>query len=105
MYATGLQSVAVVDIETNVTEAIAVGGLPRHLHFVGHENTAYIADFSNRKVAELDTVNNTIQATIDVGGHPDERALGGERLYVADYLADTISVISMAAVTRESKDT
>jgi YVTN family beta-propeller protein len=58
---------------------------------------AFIANLGNQTVSIIDTANNTVTATVDVGSMPAGVAvsLDGTKVYVANRDKDTVSVIDM----------
>jgi YVTN family beta-propeller protein len=106
LYVTGLQSLAVVDIATGVTETIAAGELPRRLLFSEDGKRAYLSDFGRRAVVLLDTITRSVITTVGVAGNPEALALtgDGQRLYAADYWGGTLTTISLAEVMRDAEE-
>ena len=79
-----------------------IGDLPRRLHISGDGKQAYITDFGHHCVWVLDPVNKAVITTVDLGRDPEALALGADEqlLYVADRLAPTLRVISLASSER-----
>ena len=102
LYATNLHSLALIDTATNVAESVPIGDLPRRLHISGDGKQAYITDFGHHCVWVLDTVSKAVITTVDLGRDPEALALGADEqfLYVADRLAPTLRVISLASSER-----
>ena len=102
LYATNLHSLALIDTATNVAESVLIGDLPRRLHISGDGKQAYITDFGHHCVWVLDPVNKAVITTVDLGRDPEALALGADEqlLYVADRLAPTLRVISLASSER-----
>ena len=103
VYVTGLHSLTVVDFDVSATDTIAVGDLPRRLHFSDDAKLAYVTDFGRHAVTVVDTITNSVVTTVDIGGNPEALALSsdGERLYVADYWAGALTAIAMPSVMRD----
>jgi DNA-binding beta-propeller fold protein YncE len=98
VYITNLHSLAVLDIAANVVKSTPVGVLSRATRLSADGKWAYVLDFDQQTIWALDTADNSVVGTLDVGGHPEAMALGagGEFLYVTDYLDDAATVISTA---------
>ena len=99
LYVTNLHSLALIDTATNVAESMPIGDLPRLLHITGDGKQAYVADFGRHSVWVVDPVNKTIITTVDLGRDTETLALSAdeELVYVADYLAPTLTVVSLAS--------
>jgi len=102
VYVTNLHSVALIDTATNVAESMPIGDLPRQLHISRDGKQAYVTDFGHHSVWVLDPVDKTIITMVELGRDPEALALSvdGELLYVADHLAPTLTVISLASSVR-----
>ena len=99
VYVTNLHSLALIDTATNVAESLPIGDLPRHLHISRDGKQAYVTDFGHHSVWVLDPVDKTIITMVDLGRDPETLALSADEefLYVADHLAPTLTVISLAS--------
>jgi YVTN family beta-propeller protein len=100
VYVTNCDSLAAIDTATNSVEMVAVGSLPRQLRICSDGKRAYLTNFGDQTVSVIDTLTNTVAATVLVGGHPEgmEMNPGGGCLYVTDYWARTVTVISIPTV-------
>ena len=99
LYVTNLHSLALIDTATNVAESVPIGDLPRHLHISGDGKQVYVTDFGHHSVWVLDPLDKTIITTVDLGRDPEALALSADEkfVYVADHLAPTLTVISLAS--------
>ncbi len=99
LYVTNLHSLALIDTATNVAESLPIGDLPRQLHITGDGKRAYLTDFGHQAVWVLDPVNKAIITTIELDTMPEALALSAEEdfLFVADYSAPRLAVISLAS--------
>lgn len=106
LFVTNLHSLALIDTATNVAESLPIGDLPRHLHISGNGKRAYVTDLGHHTVWVLDPVNKTIVTTVDLGRDPEALTLSAheEHLYVADRLAPTLTVISLASSERSPNE-
>ena len=75
-YITNLHSLAVLDIAANVVKSTSVGVLPRATRLSADGKWAYVLDFDQQTIWALDTADNSVVGTLDVGGHPEAMALG-----------------------------
>ena len=76
VYITNLHSLAVLDIAANVVKSTSVGVLPRATRLSADGKWAYVLDFDQQTIWALDTADNSVVGTLDVGGHPEAMALG-----------------------------
>jgi DNA-binding beta-propeller fold protein YncE len=102
VYVTNLHCLALIDTATNVAESLPIGDLPRQLHISRDGKQAYVTDFGHHSVWVLDPVDKTIITMVELGRDPEALALSvdEEFLYVADHLAPTLTVISLASSVR-----
>ena len=105
VYVIGMQSLVAVDFRTKIAEIIPAGAMPRRLQFIGDSKRACVTDLASSAVAVLDTITNSVITAVQLDGHPEAVALSGdgERLYVADYWAGTLSAILIASVVRNAE--
>jgi YVTN family beta-propeller protein/VCBS repeat-containing protein len=75
--------VAVIDTVEYTTAFIGVGNHPFHMAFLGAD--LYVANNQDGTVSVIDTADNTVVRTIDVGGHPYAVAATLGRAFVTDY--------------------
>ena len=94
-----LHSVELIDTATNVAESMPIGDLPRQPHVGSDGKQAYITDLGHHCFWVLDPANKTIMTTVDLGRDPEALALSADEefLQIADYLAPTLTVISLAS--------
>jgi len=50
--------------------------LPRATRLSADGKWAYVLDFDQQTIWALDTADNSVAGTLDVGGHPEAMALG-----------------------------
>src|SRR5271166_1721160 len=105
VYVIGMQSPVAVDFLTKIAEIIPAGEIPRQMQFSDDGKRACVTDLASSAVAVLDTITNSVITAVQLDGHPEAVALSGdgERLYVADYWAGTLSAISIASVVRDAE--
>jgi YVTN family beta-propeller protein len=75
--------VAVIDPIENTTAFVAVGDHPFHMAVLGAD--LYVANNQDGTVSVIDTNDNIVVRTIEVGGHPCAVAAALGRVYVTDY--------------------
>jgi len=75
--------VAVIDPIENTTTFIAVGDRPFHLAVVGAD--LYVANNQDGTVSVIDTIEDVVVRTIEVGGHPYAVAGALGQAFVTDY--------------------
>ena len=96
----GSANVSVIETDGNtVVTTINVGGGPADV-VVGLDGTVYVANGDSDTVSVIDATN-TVASTIFVGDAPEDMALSpdGTHLYVSNFWADTVSVISIVPGT------
>lgn len=69
VYITNRHSLAVLDIAANVVKSTSVGVLPRATRLSADGKWAYVLDFDQQTIWALDTADNSVVGTLDVGGH------------------------------------
>lgn len=97
VYVSNEHSLTVLDTTTTEAYDLVVGDLPRGLRLSPDGKRAYSANFGDGTVSVIDTITNSITATLDVLSHPEAVAVSadGERVYVGDYWSRAIAVISV----------
>jgi YVTN family beta-propeller protein len=75
--------VAVIDNVDNTTAFVGVGDRPFHMAFLGTD--LYVANNQDGTVSVIDTVDDNVVRTIEVGGHPYAVAAARGRVFVTDY--------------------
>jgi YVTN family beta-propeller protein len=97
VYVTNEHSLTVIDTTTTDTYDLVAGDLPRGLQLSPAGKHAYSANFGDGTISVIDTITNSITATLDVLSHPEAVAVSadGERVYVGDYWSRAIAVISV----------
>lgn len=75
--------VAVIDTVEHATAFVGVGNHPFHMAFLGAE--LYVANNQDGTVSVIDTADNTVARTIEVGGHPYAVAAALGQAFVTDY--------------------
>jgi YVTN family beta-propeller protein len=75
--------VAVIDPADNSCEYIAVGDHPFHMAVLGAD--LYVANNLDGTVSVIDTIDNVVVRTIEVGGHPYAVAAALGQAFVTDY--------------------
>lgn len=105
VYVIGMHSLLAVDFATQIAKTVPAGRMPRRMQFTADGTRACVTDLASSRVAVLDTINNSVLTAIQLDGHPEALALSGngEWLYVADYWAGTLTVISIAAILRDAE--
>ena len=105
VYVICVQSLVAVDFLTRAAEPIPAGHMPRRIQFSPDGERACITDLGSSSVAVLDTITNSVIAVVELDGHPEALTLNGsgEWLYVADYWAGMLSVISMPSVLPDAE--
>ena len=97
VYVSNEHSLTVID--TTSTEAcdLVAGDLPRGLQLSPDGKHAYSTNFGDGTISVIDTITNSITATLDVLSHPEAVAVSadGERVYVGDYWSRAVAVISV----------
>ena len=99
-YVTTVGSLTVIDTATNNADDIVTGDLPRGVQISLDGKHAYITTFGDHTLSVVDTITNSVTAAVDVPGHPEAVAISpdGERVYVGDYWAGAVTVISTPTV-------
>lgn len=97
VYVGNEHSLTVIDTTTTDAYDLAVGDLPRFLQLSPDGKRAYGANFGDGTISVIDTVTNSMIATLDVLSHPEAVAVSadGERVYVGDYWSCAVAVISV----------
>ena len=105
VYVTNLHSLTVFNAAANIVKRTAIGGLPRATRLSADGKRAYTLDFDQRTILAIDTADNVVVGSVDVDGHPESMALGpdGEFLYLTDYRAGVVTVISTALLKRTAQ--
>jgi DNA-binding beta-propeller fold protein YncE len=100
IYAANLNSVTAIDTVTGATKRLEIGELPRQLSVSADGRRHYATDFAHGTIWALDTSDNSVVATVDVGARPAAVTLGprGDLLYVTDSRAGTLTVISTTLI-------
>jgi YVTN family beta-propeller protein len=75
--------IAVIDTIERTTAFVGVGARPVHMAFLGCD--LYVANNEDGTVSVIDTVDNAVVRTIEVGGHPFAMAAARGRVFVTDY--------------------
>jgi YVTN family beta-propeller protein len=75
--------VAVVDPIENTTAFVEVGDRPFHMAVLGTE--LYVANNQDGTVSVIDTTDNVLVHTIEIGGHPYAVAAALGQVFVTDY--------------------
>ena len=99
-YVTNSGSLTVIDTATNDVADIVTGRLPRGVRISPDGKRAYVTNFGDHTVSVVDTITNSVSATVDVPGYPEAVAISpdGERVYVGDYWSGAVTVISIPTV-------
>ncbi|WP_406815758.1 YncE family protein [Mycobacterium sp. M23085] len=97
VYVTNEHSLTVIDTTTTSAFDLGAGDLPRGLQLSPDGKHAYSTNFGDGTVSVIDTITNSITATLEVLSHPEAVAVsaGGERVYVGDYWSCAVAVISV----------
>ena len=97
VYVSNERSLTVIDTTTTEAYDLVAGDLPRGLQLSPDGKHAYSANFGDGTVSVIDTIANSITATVDVLNHPEVVAVSadGERVYVGDYWSRAVAVISV----------
>src|SRR6202035_3658566 len=86
-------------IDTTTTEEcdLVAGDLPRGLRLSPDGKHAYSTNFGDGTLSVIDTITNSVTATLDLLIHPEAVAVSadGERVYVCDYWSRAVAVISV----------
>jgi YVTN family beta-propeller protein len=92
----GSNTVSVLDVPTNSTEAVPVGTNPVAVGVNPVTNTIYVANEGSNNVTAINGAMNTVIATITVGSGPEALAVDplNNFVYVTDYGSGTVSVIN-----------
>ncbi|HTI74211.1 MAG TPA: Ig-like domain-containing protein [Mycobacterium sp.] len=75
--------IAMIDPADNSTEFIGVGDHPFHMALLGAD--LYVANNQDGTVSIIDTIDNVVVRTVEVGGHPYAVAGALGQAYVTDY--------------------
>jgi YVTN family beta-propeller protein len=96
-YVTNEHSLTQMDTTTSDAYDLFAGDLPRGLQLSPDGKHAYSTSFGDGTISVVDTITNSITATLDVLSHPESVAVSadGERVYVGDYWSRAVAVISM----------
>ena len=97
VYASNEHSLTVIDTTTTDAYDLVAGDLPRGLQLSPDGKHAYSTNFGDGTISVIDTITNSITATLDVLSHPEAVAVStdGERVYVGDYWSHAVAVISV----------
>ncbi|MDR1406734.1 MAG: hypothetical protein LBJ23_01650 [Tannerella sp.] len=106
----GSKTVEVIALDGASLKQLRFDGDPRY--FAAHEGKVYVTLFDGH-VARIDTATLAVEKTVQVGRNPEQIAVAGNRLYVAnsgglDYMSDigydrTVSVIDIPSFTETEK--
>ena len=106
----GESTIEVTDLEAKSIKQIKTEGAPRAL--TSKDGKVYVS-YYNGYVARLDTASLQVDATAKVGRNPEQLAISGDKLYVAnsggmDYNTPagydkTVSVVDLASFKEEKK--
>jgi YVTN family beta-propeller protein len=96
-YVSNEHSLTAIDTTTHDAYDLVTGDLPRGLQLSPDGKHAYSANFGDGTISLIDTITNSITATVDVLSHPEAVAVSadGERVYVGDYWSRAVAVISV----------
>jgi YVTN family beta-propeller protein len=97
VYVSNEHSLIVMDTATTDAYDLVAGDLPRGLQLSPDGKRAYSANFGDGTISVINTITNSITATLDVLSHSEAVAVSadGERIYVSDYWSRAIAVISV----------
>lgn len=97
VYVTNEHSLTVIDTTTTSAYELVAGDLPRGLQLSPDGKHAYSTNFGDGTISVIDTITNSITATLEVLSHPEAVAVSadGERVYVGDYWSRAVAVISV----------
>jgi YVTN family beta-propeller protein len=97
VYVSNEHSLTVIDTTTTEVCDLVAGDLPRGLQLSPDGKQAYCTNFGDGTISVIDTITNSITATLDVLSHPETVAVSadGERVYVGDYWSRAVAVISV----------
>ncbi|HEY2197610.1 MAG TPA: YncE family protein [Mycobacterium sp.] len=97
VYVSNEHSLTVIDTTTSDAYDLVAGDLPRGLQLSPDGKHAYSTNFGDGTISVIDTITNSITATLDVLSHPEAVAVSadGERVYVGDYWSRAVAVISV----------
>ena len=97
VYVSNEHSLTVIDTTTTDAHDLVAGDLPRGLQLSPDGKQAYCTNFGDGTISVIDTITNSITATLDVLSHPEAVAVSadGERVYVGDYWSRAVAVISV----------
>jgi YVTN family beta-propeller protein len=97
VYVSNEHSLTVIDTTTTDAQDLVAGDLPRGLQLSPDGKQAYCTNFGDGTISVIDTITNSITATLDVLSHPEAAAVSGdgERVYVGDYWSHAVAVISV----------
>ena len=103
LYVSNEHSLTVIDTTSSEACDLVTAGLPRGLQFSPDGKRAYSSDFGNGTLSVIDTITNSIVATLDVLSHPEVVAVSadGERVYVGDYWSRAVAEISVPMLDRD----
>ena len=87
VYVSNEHSLTVIDTTTTDACDLVSGELPRGLQVSPDGKQAYSTNFGDGTISVIDTITNSITATLDVLSHPEAVAVSadGERVYVGGY--------------------
>ena len=97
VYVSNEHSLTVIDTTTTDACNLISGELPRGLQVSPDGKHAYSTNYGDGTISVIDTITNSITATLDVLSHPEAVAVSadGERVYVGDYWSNAVAVISV----------
>jgi YVTN family beta-propeller protein len=97
VYVSNEHSLTVIDTTTTDVCDLISGDLLRGLQLSPDGKHAYSTNFGDGTISVIDTITNSITATLDVLSHPEAVAVSpdGERVYVGDYWSNAVAVISV----------
>jgi YVTN family beta-propeller protein len=97
VYVSNEHSLTVIDTTTTDVCDLISGDLLRGLQLSPDGKHAYSTNFGDGTISVIDTITNSITATLDVLSHPEAVAVSadGERVYVGDYWSRAVAVISV----------
>ncbi len=95
-------TVTVANLTNFSTSTVTVGSHPWGVAINTSTNRAYVVNEKSDSVSVLNLANNTLIATIPVGGNPKEIAINSTVAVVANSKTDNVSIIDLAsnAVTK-----
>ncbi|HEV3152502.1 MAG TPA: GH92 family glycosyl hydrolase [Candidatus Baltobacteraceae bacterium] len=89
----GDNAVTVLNVRTLAQSVVHVGARPFGIAISKDGSTAYVSDTASNDVTPIDLHTLQARSPIPVGVDPQGMTIAGNRLYVADSGADTISIV------------